>query len=785
MKHTYTLLISLIATLFSSTLFAQKIEGFVIDNQTNESIPGVTIRYNNEGVVTDIDGSFTILSSTKILAIISYPEYKTDTLELVPGITNYIKLVSITKETDLGPVVVAASRRKQKLEEVTVSMDVISDELIANKGITDLKQAVDQTPGAYVMDGQVSIRGGSGFSYGAGSRVLILWNETPLLTADAGDPKWNAIPIESAQQIEVIKGASSVLYGSGALNGIISMIEKEPSVDPNLSVKIQTGIYDNPMRESLKWWTKSPMQYQGDLSYGKQYKRFGLNLGAAGYSSSGFRQGETEDRVRINGTVFWRPKQVKNLKIMLGWNAQVQKAGNFIIWQSDTFAYTPSGGADTSNAASTLTYFRGIRVSVDPSVKYIDKFNNRHQLKTRGYFVDNYNFNNPSQAAYSQVLYADYQFQRTWNESAWVLTAGTSNTQNTVRSELYGNHKSYNAAVYAQGERNWKKLNIVAGVRAEYFEQDGVRGDSDTYLGKDSVKIPVKPIFRTGIHYQVAKYTHLRLSFGQGVRYASIAERYAQTNVGGLLIFPNPRLKSETGTAAEIGIKQGIKVGNWKGFIDASAFINEYQNMMEFTFGNYIPDSIPLNLFNPNAPGYVLKWLGFQAQNAERARITGFEVSVAGEGEIKQVKVQTLMGYTFMNPVAINPDSTYLLTWSNDSAGMLKYRFKHLAKADIQAEYKGFAFGVSMRMNSFMVNVDKIFEEGIFGNQILPGLKNYRNDPTNQKAEIAFDARVSYTYKEKYKASFIVNNLTNTEIMGRPGDIQAPRLFIVQLAYKM
>jgi outer membrane receptor protein involved in Fe transport len=313
MKHTYTLLISLIIPLFSSTLFAQTIEGFVLDNQTNESIPGVTIRFNNEGVVSDIDGSFSIPSSTKIVAIFSYPEYETDTVELVTGVVNYIKLNSVTEETDLGPVVVAASRRKQKLEEVTVSMDVISDELIANKGITDLKQAVDQTPGAYVMDGQVSIRGGSGFSYGAGSRVLILWNETPLLTADAGDPKWNAIPIESAQQIEVIKGASSVLYGSGALNGIVSMIEKEPGVEPSLAVKIQSGIYDNPMRESLKWWTKSPMQYQGDVSYGKQYKRFGLNLGAAGFTTSGFRQGETEDRVRINGTVFWRPKQVKKI----------------------------------------------------------------------------------------------------------------------------------------------------------------------------------------------------------------------------------------------------------------------------------------------------------------------------------------------------------------------------------------------------------------------------------------------------------------------------------------
>ena len=92
-------------------------------------------------------------------------------------------------------------------------------------------------------------------------------------------------------------------------------------------------------------------------------------------------------------------------------------------------------------------------------------------------------------------------------------------------------------------------MNIVAGVRAEYFEQDGKRGDSDSYLGKDSIKIPVKPIFRTGIHYQVAKYTHLRVSFGQGVRYASIAERYAQTNVGGLLIFPNARFKIGNGNS--------------------------------------------------------------------------------------------------------------------------------------------------------------------------------------------------------------------------------------------
>ena len=95
-----------------------------------------------------------------------------------------------------------------------------------------------------------------------------------------------------------------------------------------------------------------------------------------------------------------------------------------------------------------------------------------------------------------------------------------------------------------------KKLDVTAGVRLEYFSQDGNRGDSDYYFGKDSTKLPLYPIFRTAAHYKIAKYTHLRASFGQGVRYPSVAERYTRTSVGSLLVFPNPDLKRETGWAA-------------------------------------------------------------------------------------------------------------------------------------------------------------------------------------------------------------------------------------------
>ena len=94
--------------------------------------------------------------------------------------------------------------------------------------------------------------------------------------------------------------------------------------------------------------------------------------------SDGYREGETEGRGRISGTFYIRPAKMKNIKAGIGFNAQRQKTGNFIIWESDTLGYTPNGGADTSNVASTLTYNGGSRVSIDPYIKIYDKNKNLH-----------------------------------------------------------------------------------------------------------------------------------------------------------------------------------------------------------------------------------------------------------------------------------------------------------------------------------------------------------------------------------------------------------------------
>ena len=782
-KFNVKMKISALLLLFIPFKFSAQISGLVIDKSTNTPIVGAKIiATDGSKIISDFNGEFKLNCSVFPIQIkVSMLQYQDIEIQVEKAGTLKIELLESVK--NLGTVVVSAGRRQQAIEDVPVSMEIIRPQLIDNKGITDLEQAVDQSPGVYTMDGQVSIRGGGGFSYGAGSRVLVLWNGMPLLSGYAGDTQWNAIPMEQASQIEIMKGAASVLYGSGALNGVISLIEKEPGIVPETKIKLQYGVYDNPARNSLKWWSRSPMNQQIEAYHGQMFKKMGYTLSTTLFNNDGYRAGETEQRGRISGTLFFKPQKIERLKAGIGFNYQYQKTGNFLIWESDSLGYTPSGGADTSIKASTLTYNIGQRLFVDPYLKYIDKHNNRHNLKARVYYVNNANINNAQQGSGAIIYFSEYQFQKQFKNGI-TLTSGISDIYNVVTSKLFGDHTSNNIAVYGQYEHKIGKFDITAGARLEYFEMDGKSGDTDFILSKkDSLIIPFYPVFRTGLHYELAKFTHLRASFGQGIRYPAVGERFIQTSVGALNIFSNPNLRPEIGWSSEIGIKQGLKIGSWKGMFDISAFINQYSNMTEFSFGIYKPDSIvSLQLTDPSAIDYLSNWVGFQAQNAEEARITGLDFSFNSSGKLGNVEIISLIGYTYMNPISLNSDSLYTSNFSDSTSKMLKYRFKHLAKADVEANYKKISLGFSCRYNSFMSNIDRTFEDAIFGTYILPGLKEYRKK--YNKGSLVFDFRFGYKINEIMRIGLIANNILNTEYSSRPGDIQAPRNFMLQLQMK-
>jgi outer membrane cobalamin receptor len=744
-------------------LTAQKatIKGTVTNGKSKETLPGVNITLSKtEGVTTDEKGNYMIKADPgKVKLTYTFIGFAQEvtTLEVKAGdvITNNV--VMNEESMVIDGVVVSAGKYEQKLSDVTISMTVLKPDMIESQNTNEITETLSKVPGLDITDGQPSIRGGSGYSYGAGSRVLLMVDDLPILTADAGDAKWNFIPVENISQIEVLKGASSALFGSSALNGVINVRTAYPGEKPVTKFSINAGLYMNPKRKELIWWESDRPGFSGlSLFHMQRFGNLDLVVAGNGYLKRSFREGETHGRINFN--LRYRAKKIEGLSYGVNGNFMYQDKTDFFLWQNaDSGAWRQNPDAISVN--------KGYRFNLDPFITIFNKKGGMHSIKTRYFLATNVFKEDPDKNNSSNMIYGEYQYHKT--KKIFDLTVGVLGTYGESTAQLFGNHFSVNAATYAQMDfRFWNKLGVSVGARGEYFRIDTAETESTyaVFFTHDTLSLPIWPVFRLGLNYHLFKYTFLRASFGQGYRFPTIAEKFISADIGGMNLFPNKMLKPETGWNAEVGVQQGVKLGNWNGYLDVAGFWTEYSNMMEFTFGLYVDDSANITMDD----------FGFMSQNVGHARITGFDLTFTGQGRLFNIPATLLIGYTYTNPIDLVDDSTYQANKSTDD-NILKYRYYHSVKGDFELSFGRFKVGLSYIYTSRMVNIDKIFETGILGGvyQLLPGLKEYRED--HNKGFHVLDVRVGFLATENSKFSLLVKNLLNEEYMPRPGYIEAPR----------
>ncbi len=735
-----------------------------ISGTTGESLPGATILADSTtGTSTDVNGNYELKLSPGIyrvrIRLISFTE-KIIPVTLTAGENKLLNVTLESSSSELKLVVISAGKFEQKIEDVTVSIEVLKPRLIEERATTTMEDAIDYVPGVNIIDGQANIRGGSGWSYGAGSRVQVLVDDLPMLTADAGDAKWSFLPIENLEQVEMIKGASSVLFGSSALNGAINLRTAFPRDTPITKINFMTGLYD---RASVKFDTAEFDLYpkgnirnkNGMMSFlhSRQIGNLDLVTGGNLLIDEGYREGENEQHGRFNINTRYRFKKIDGLSAGVNANVMMTSGTLFFLWKNDSSgAYQP--------APNTLSDYTTYRSNIDPFITYIGKKGSSHKLRTR--WFNSKNENNTNQESTGNVYYAEYQYQKRFGDKATV-TAGIVDQKNKVKSELYLDHSGDQLAGYVQGDLKWKRFTFSAGARAEQNKVDSITEDWT-------------PVFRGGINAQVLKGTYLRTSFGQGYRFPSVAERYIRTNVGSLYIYPNANLTSEKGYSAEIGFRQLFRFGSWTGYLDAAGFQSQYKNMMEFVFAIWGTPSDPLN------------GLGFSSVNVGNTKIKGVDASLMAQGTIAgNLKAAIMLAYTYLDPKQTTYDSAYVAKASNaqyrgsDSTDFLKYRYRHMGKADLELSYKKYSLGGSLRCNSRMENIDWVFATTLFDAISPPGLgiTHYRDQ--HKRWDFILDVRAGVQINPSLRATFVVKNATNYIYMQRPADMQPPRTFLLQL----
>jgi iron complex outermembrane receptor protein len=722
----------------------------VSDSTTGEAISYATIYSTDGGEITNEKGfaslQTTLAKITIRISSIGYSDY-IHTFDYINASTIEIRLTA--KPSLLEGISVVSSKYERPLIAEPVSIDIIRPDLATSTASTTLDEVLDKVPGVQMIDGQANIRGGAGYSYGAGSRVLLTVDDVPAMQADAGLPNWSDIPIENMDQIEILKGAASVLYGSAAMNGVINFrTAYATSYQPQTTLSTQLTGYLTPGDKSMKWWSGVPVQSQTNIAHKQKFKRFDLVAGATYLHETPYNKGNYERSGRLYANV----RIPLNKQWIFQLNTLINKGTthNSIYWTNDsTGAYI----GDTS----TLSTNKKLRFFIDPVLTYIDKSNGEHKLIGRYYSV--HNDITRSYALSSDMLYSEYRYHKEFSAIHLAMTTGLVYTGTKVNAELYGDSSfaSTNMAAYVQLDKEFfKKLTVTGGFRWEYNQLR-----SPEYI--DGQVIPGgktsgdKPIFKVGLNYLLSKNASLRASWGQGYRYPTIAEKFINTTAGAIRVSPNPNLDSETGWSAELGFKQGLKIAEWKGYMDISLFRSEYNNMIEFLIQD------------------IFK--GFQSFNIGNTRIQGLEFSVRGMGKFGPIGMDLLAGYTYIEPTYRNfADIDTIKSTSN--ANILKYRMKHNVRVNLGMNWQQWTFGCNYQYNSNMVAIDKIFDV------VISGVHDFR--AAHNTGFHVFDFRISRSFvQERFMVGLHLNNAFNRAYTYRPGLLEAPRNISVRVTWKI
>lgn len=737
-----------------------RLKGVVRDSEKNEPIVGATVLLSHTkiGARADEMGRFEIASipagvyEVRISAVGYKPRLRQ--VEIKGGQTAIMEVHLVATGVSGEEIVVSATRYEQNLVELPVTTSVVPAAQIAAQAIPSLDRVLETVPGVDVTRSgglgasNLQIRGSQGFTGGGlSTRVMMLYDGFPMNSADAGSVNWQAIIASNLARLEVVKGASSSLYGSAAMGGVINAISLVPS-ELTIRARIMNGFYDNPPPGVNRFpGINRPMFSSSLLMIGDQVGNLSYNLTYLRNRDEGYREAGdiNTDDVKLTLRYNLGETQYLQLNAIGNWS----NGGIAYQWSNRANALgTPPGPVYKANGDPLLDangnqiygqFFLGDdkKVTTDQlfGLTYMNMLNAATTWETKLYFsrstfvIKYYPVEKPEFQqfdAQGRYLgnYQKYSFGRvirrpydpndptTYNDSDarryggrtslyWMrdkhkLTAGIEFNLNDVRSTIYTTTSDLNLGVFAQDEiALTDKLKVTAGARLDW---NRVNQDKVTYIDQLVNVQEGRIVYRTedivtrslwqlspkiAVNYMFNEEFSMRASVGRSFRAPSIGERFV-TQAGFFLGNPNSALDAERLTSYEVGLYKSFS----RYFtIDVAGYVNHYDNLIEST-----------NI-NANASALDISSSVFQFLNIANANIKGVELSLASQ-PFEQLQLQ--LNYNWMRPIGSLPDN--VLGGNKNPArykNWLPYRPEHNLSFRAELAFENLALG-SIRAPAFL-----------------------------------------------------------------------------------
>jgi outer membrane receptor for ferrienterochelin and colicins len=628
-----------------------------------------------------------------------------------------------TAVVQLQPTILTAAKHSQLLDQSVTSVALVSDTDLAHRAVSTVDEAVNRAPGVLFLNGQVNIRGSSGFVEGLGSRVLLLVDGVPANQGDRGGIDWDMVPLANVDRVEVVKGAGSALYGSAAFGGVVNLITREIPLGFHARVRATAGGYANPPSDVWRFrdYTGGLGGLDATASYGRGSVRGSMTLG--GRHSDGYREQDRSDQWETTGKAEWLPRPDTRITAAGSWTSHQHQefptwcvAGSAVPCNTRGQAFQPFM-IDSSGAGGHTRSDKGyLTATLDRTVSP------RFSWQARGSWLrTHFTDLNPDNWGVSNRLGGELRGVDR-SPGGRVVTIGLEVARGDVTSDIFGDHAQHEAGAYGEAEQLVGRVRLTAGARIDYLDVDGA-GATEVLSPRVGIVLP-------------SRVGTWRASAGRGFRAPTLAERFVSTQAFGFQVIPNPSLHPETAWSFEVG--NTAPLASW-GRVDAALFWTEARQLLEPTFVRVV-DSV--------AKDTVQK---IQIENVARARLRGLDAALT------------------VTPLpALTTAVAYLLLDTRDLATgtVLAFRPKHLLTVSADYSWRSLSVGGDFRYSS---RIERIELEPVYG-----------RDP--RVAVRVLDVRAGWQ-RDPWSARLLVTNALNFIYNLVPRTLEPVRTFSVVLGW--
>ena len=549
----------------------------------------------------------------------------------------------------MSSIVITGTRTERYLKDVPVTTQVIKGAKLRESGPMDVSQILGELTGVSVVENQF----GSGIElsgFGA-DHILVLIDGMEMLGRTNGQFDISQISPDQIERIEVVRGASSALYGSDAMGGIINILTKKPKREFGFSVNGDIGSHG---------------RFSGNLT---------LTGGLGDWKSKVYFNARGYDGNDVNSNSLWENGSKYN-KYDTGLRLEHPKLIGGIV-RLDTKIFKEKQSLNNDNVFEDST----------ENLKFTSRLEyegNRDKIKYKtgleySFFDHLYKqivvssgHKRSNDSTIDGLFKADMTFET--KGTIHQINGGVGYDGETIESDRIENKKERSDLLHIFAQDEWQlfpKTTLLTGFRLDNHSLYG------NYISpKISIMYKPEPISR------------VRLSYGRGFKAPTFKEMFLDYTVQliGYHIIGNPDLEPEISNSIIIDVER------WhtkKYHARINVFYNEIQNLIDYSYKG-------VDEFNRS------EW---QSANIVKAITKGFDVDFT---YFIIPEVEFSIGYSFLDTWDVDNESPINLKAKHKGNSKLRIKLPFDIYFNLRSQFVGQRY-----FGEFGLLDDEITEEWI------------------------------------------------------------------------